>query len=250
MTNAVKIWTNKPSLLEIPECVPRSAAKFLPEWFKNAPTTTNQNPNVNFPLSEKLVPQTVKVCPAMQEFLCEGIIIPAWCDMYFAVDDNGGYHWKTSCDDFKLEIHPKEQFLDHSPAWIRRDVKAVFKAVSPWYIQTPPGYSVYQMPLFYQFNEDFTVLPGTVQTDRHFEINQPVLFHSEKKEFMIERGTPFALYIPYKRESLDYLVMAGGEVEKKMLEDCRTNLTTKFNRGYRLHTDRVCPMHEVKNGDN
>jgi hypothetical protein len=98
------------------------------------------------------------------------------------------------------------------------------------------------MPLFYHFNRNFTILPGTIQTDVHHKINQQVLFHTKKKEIVIERGTPFALYIPYKRETLDFEVIMQGKEEEKDLIVSDLHINTKFSGGYKNKAEKFCPM--------
>ena len=79
------------------------------------------------------------------------------------------------------------------------DGQFVFKAISPWKIITPPGWSVLQLPLFYHFNQEWSVMPGVIDTDIHSEINQQILYHGNGKEVVIKCGDPLVLYIPFKR---------------------------------------------------
>jgi len=237
--NAVKIWTTKPELLSIPECVPRPAIEFFPKWWDEIKTRHPENNS----LFEKINPssKSVKMCPGIYEFMSEGIVIPMWCDSYLSYKD-GTSTVMTSSNEYPWGAHSENQFLNHSPSWVQDEIKAVFKTICPWYIKTPPGYSVYQMPLFYHFERNYTVLPGSIQTDSHHEINQQVLFHSKETEIFIKRGTPLVAYIPYKRESLTYEVIAETEVEKQERIVSSAKINTKFYGGYRETTQPVCPM--------
>lgn len=240
MTNStVKIWTNKPELLGIPECVPRSASEFFPKWWDETSTRNITGDS----LLEKINPnKTIKMCPGIYEFMSEGIVIPMWCDSYLSVE-NGMIKIVTSSTEYpSWTTHSDSQFLNHSPAWVKDEIKAVFKTLCPWFIKTPPGYSVYQMPLFYHFDRNFTVLPGSIQTDSNYQINQQVLFHGKETEIFIKRGTPLAVYIPYKRESLKYEVMAETDIENQDRIISAAKVNTKFYGGYRETTEPVCPM--------
>jgi hypothetical protein len=68
------------------------------------------------------------------------------------------------------------------------------------------------------------------------------LFHSKETEIFIKRGTPLVAYIPYKRESLTYEVIAETEVEKQERIASSAKINTKFSGGYRETTQPVCPM--------
>ena len=75
--------------------------------------------------------------------------------------------------------------------------------------------------MFYHFNPDFTVLPGTIWTDIHHEINQQMVIHNYGETF-IARGTPLAMYIPIRRETFDYTVKVQED------EDQQNLLTSSF----------------------
>jgi hypothetical protein len=68
--------------------------------------------------------------------------------------------------------------------------------------------------MFYQHNPVFDVLPGTIWSDIHHEINQQMVF-KEYGEFTIERGTPLAVYIPYKRTKYNFKITNYTEEAQK-----------------------------------
>jgi hypothetical protein len=234
----IKVWTNIPELLDIPECIPQPAHKFLPKWWKDTPVYTKENLSFYEKLSDNF---TVKKCPAFPEFLYQGIVIPMWCDSYL-YSNKSEWKYKVPSSKFNWAIHKNNQFVDHIPSWAKDNIVATFKSTCPWYIKTPPGYSVYQLPLFYNFNQNYTVAPGSIQTDKHHQINQQVLFHTKKEEILIPRGEPFVWYIPYKREEFTYSIIGGGEEEKQDLKNSNIHIDTKFSNGYSGHTENVCPM--------
>ena len=83
------------------------------------------------------------------------------------------------------------------------------------------------MPLFYNFNENYSILPGVIDTDIHHDVNQQVLHHSEQQEIFIKRGDPFALYIPFKRTKYDLVVSAATEKDIKYFKQKIFNYATK-----------------------
>jgi hypothetical protein len=94
-----------------------------------------------------------------------------------------------------------------------------------------------QLPLFYHFNKNFSVLPGVIDTDIHHEINQQVLYHGGNDKIRINRGDPFALYIPFERKSkLGLEIRELNEADKKRFQKGDINIASKFvpNGLYRM----------------
>jgi hypothetical protein len=175
-------------LESIEECLPRPAKYFIPDWFKDIPSENSMS---------------VKFCPSFPDYFSQGYIIPMWADVMLKYDKKQDYfEWQGSDDIFKWETHGNNQFLNYSkPNFNGTDAQFVFKSNCPWKIITPPGWSVLQLPLFYNFNQEWSVLPGIIDTDIHPGINQQVLYHGDGKEVKINVGDPFVLYIPFKRSN-------------------------------------------------
>jgi hypothetical protein len=173
-------------LESIEECLPRPAKHFIPKWFKDIPSTNTMS---------------VKICPSFPDYFSQGYILPMWSDVQL-IHNEDGWAWRTPTDKFFWDKHDREQFLDYAQASFNGDdSQFVFKAICPWRIITPPGWSVLQLPLFYHFNKDYSVLPGIIDTDIHHEINQQVLYHGDGRPVDIKVGDPFVLYIPFKRSN-------------------------------------------------
>ena len=168
----------------IGECLPRPAKHFIPQWFKDIP-------------SKEI--GTVKDCPSFPDYFSQGYIIPMWSDVKLNFVKNVP-KFELSAKRFSFDIHENEQMLNYKKATFNgTEGQFVFKAISPWRIITPPGWSVLQLPLFYHFNQEWSVLPGVIDTDIHSEINQQILYHGNGKEIVIKCGDPLVLYIPFKR---------------------------------------------------
>jgi hypothetical protein len=203
-------------LESIEECLPRPAKNFIPQWFKNIPST---------------IPASVKVCPSFPDYFSQGYIIPMWCDVKLTYKkETDIWNWQSSSTIFDWENHSQEQFIDHTtPNLSGVDGQFVFKAICPWRIITPPGWSVLQLPLFYHFNKEWSVLPGVIDTDIYSEINQQVLYHGNDKEIEIKQGDPFVLYIPFKRSNkLDYEVRYKNSDDDYSFHKQLIGLTGKF----------------------
>ena len=67
---------------------PQLANKFLPDWYKK------QDFAKYFDTRNSNQPIQARNCPAIQEVMTDGIIIPAWSDIYFWVDEDVLY-WEV-----------------------------------------------------------------------------------------------------------------------------------------------------------
>jgi hypothetical protein len=196
----------------IEDCLPKPAKHFIPEWFKDIPSNDNAS---------------VKFCPSFPDYFSQGYIVPMWCDTKLQYDkEEDAWSLSTSSNLFSLDAHGNKQFLNYKKANFNGvDGQFVFKANCPWRVVTPPGWSVLQLPLFYHFNQEWSILPGVIDTDVHHEINQQILYHGNGKSIDLKSGSPFVLYVPFKRSNkLKLNVRYQNEDDKK------TNQLNKLKR--------------------
>lgn len=215
-------------LADIEECKPKPTNKFIPDWWKKMPTYIEEGkPHKGF---------TAKACPALPDYFSQGYVIPMWVDTVLKYDkESNTLEWRTgrNGNPFKWDYHDPVQFLNHvTPNFIGIEGTMTFKALCPWRIITPPGYSVLQMPLFYNFNQKFSVLPGVISTDIHHELNQQVLYYGNGEEIYIKRGEPFVQYIPFKRTKYDITIRDANEKDNNLFQKQATNLLGKFRGSY------------------
>jgi hypothetical protein len=223
-TSLIEVISTVKGLELVDEALPRAANKFIPEWWRDTPLIETSI------TTDEVIPGNVKNCPSFPDYFSKGIIIPMWADTLLKYDrSTDTFSWKTSYPDFSWDIHPNEQFLSHVPfKFLHQTGKFVFKSNCPWKIVTPPGYSVYQLPLFYHYTNEFTVFPGVIDTDTHHDINQQVLLTAEKDEIFIKRGTPFVQYVPFKRESLKTEIRYQTEEDKNKFDNYNLSFFTRF----------------------
>ena len=81
--------------------------------------------------------------------------------------------------------------------------KILLKFLNPWIIETPKGYSCKFTNPPNNWATDVELLQGIVDTDEYYsQVNFPFVWTGEEEgEFVIERGTPIAHVVPFKRES-------------------------------------------------
>lgn len=215
-SNKIQFISTVEGLETIEECLPRPAKHFIPKWFKDIPSQV-----------ENVV--TVKNCPSFPDYFSQGYIIPMWTDVKMNFVENYP-RFDVSAKRFSFETHTNAQMLDYKKANFNGiEGQFVFKANCPWRIITPPGWSVLQLPLFYHFNQEWSVLPGVIDTDIHTEINQQILYHGDGKEVIIKCGDPLVLYIPFKRaDKLKHEVRYQTQEEHKRFDKDQMILNQSF----------------------
>lgn len=203
------IWTNSlEEINNIPELHIKPAKEVIPEWFKNTPIF--DNPKDTIPNKIK----TVRTCPSFTEVFNEGFVMVSPTDIFITVNDEGMYTWQTPNEKIFIELHINEQYLKYANV---PNAKLVLKLVTGWWCFTPPGYSIRQLPLFYEDNPDFYVPYGTIKTDVNPEINPQIIITNNKKEIFIKQGQPLCTYIPFKRnDKLNLSIESNKKYLQKM----------------------------------
>jgi hypothetical protein len=193
----------------IPE--PKSANKFLPDWFKRLPPIAHNMDRDHF--GEK--PPTAKKCMPLLDSMSLGYIIPL----------AGDTHIKTNEDCSVIEAH--------NPPGVKtcefHDVRQVGEQTAPgfpanplkwinhWIIETAPGWSTLFIPPTNHFNPHFTCLSGLVDTDKYpKEVNFPAIWHTKSFDGSIYAGTPLVQVIPIRRDTLPKKAIARQATQKEI----------------------------------
>jgi len=190
---------------------------------------------------------TAKNCPAIPDMWNLGYVLPLWCDTKFTFSEGGRYTIVPSDNRFTFTHHGDSQYKDHLPKRVQDAVKMVIKANCPWRVRTPEGYSMMQLPMYYHHDELFEVLPGTIWTDIHHEINQQMVI-KKHGEFILKRGHPLAAYIPFRRDNFKTIIEGPNPRNRAWDLESRTRLWTKFRFGYRMSQaehKKKCPFHSL-----
>lgn len=176
--------------------------------------------------------KTVKKCIPFLDALTCGYVIPFPIDYSYRYDEeetkavfeiNQNIRYPET-DIFKIHSHANEQ-VPKNVRYNRRTVEAIFKFHNPWIIKTPPGYScIFTQP--FNRNYPFKIIDGIVDTDTYdLNINFPFYWsnvHNEK--VILEKGSPMALVIPFKRDSwkMECIQESKKETEKTGLKYLKT----------------------------
>ena len=190
---------------------PEPATKFIPNWWKDIPKYSNNKKKIDLDPGATV---TVKQCAPTIDMFSMGYIITLWADLLVTQTEHGPLvRWKTHQD--VLDMWSQEQVDNFEiPEGYSR---SVFKYLHGWRVLTKPGWStMFVHPFAYQ-NLPIRAISGVVDTDiLTTDINCPFVI---KKDFegVIEKGTPIAQIIPFKREEWSSKFTIASE-EKTYLE--------------------------------
>jgi hypothetical protein len=210
---------------------PKPCYKNIPEWY--ARTSKNNRKSGNCPFKSMVAnpaPKTnIKTCPAIFDYLTTGYIIPSWDNFIFRnIENSLAVNWERDCmhEDSAYKIfgtHPTEHQID---GMIKTEEKLLYggfhKILSPWFVKTPPGISLYLTNPSQYRDKRFTSVDAVIHPDENpislqwfFEWNQPIVETTldnpdfsliDVKNQVIKLGTPLMLIIPFRREHIKYNV--------------------------------------------
>lgn len=202
---------------------PVAANKVLPNWYKE---TKRSN---RFDTFKGNQPQTIKDCPAIQDFITTGFVINLWGHFYFHTEyDNNNVAVHQSWD-FTPRMYNSENIRkyvsghgikQHEMISLHTTINGdVLKFALPYSIEVPKGYSVLFVDPFYHERKDIRFLSGIVEHDKWSYVQFP--FEILKDSFMIEAGSPLILAVPFKREDnkLNLNTLKGDDKFYKKVDD-------------------------------
>lgn len=150
---------------------------------------------------------SVRRCAGTIDLLAAGVTLPAWTNFRFrpTVD---GKQWEHMADDFSPQggINNISGFpFESTGSCPMTDVRKIEqghypKLVNPWRMKTAPGWSTLMVPIYWEPNPNYTVVPAIVNTDIYHLMNV-VLNITGDTSFEIPFNTPLAQLIPFKRDS-------------------------------------------------
>ena len=140
---------------------PGYAANFMPDWYKNLPTTYKRKNEFNLEFESP----TVRSCHGIKETIRNGFIFPMWCDFIIEIDPDRSYRYQFSDAEKGLMEHNRVQYhglfedsiiIKFKNPWIAKTSRpASFYATQPLYhIGSIPEFFI--SPGFISFNERIT----------------------------------------------------------------------------------------------
>jgi len=224
------ILINKEHEYFIENYPPQLANKFLPKWYKDMKISTHYKHWVSATEGHKDEYMTAKNCPAIQDLLIQGIVIPLWGNLWFHTNEleNGivEQHWDFSgryANNKDINsIISKHKEIQYLNTGLKDTVsKELLKIQMPYKIIVPEGYSILYSDPFYHFRNDIRCLTGLVEADKWGFVTFP--FEILKNSFEIKAGEPLIHALFIKREDKIELINRLGTDEEYKLNDNQNN---------------------------
>lgn len=173
---------------------PAPSQHFQPEWFRKMEAYHGGKLRVTNGESNA----TAKKCTPMLDAISGGYTVPLWTDVIVSQNDENCPHidWRVSRPPFELH-GPSSREIPPPPGYDN----VVFKYGTFFKVETPPGYSIMVMPPAGHYDLPFHAIPAIIDTDQvSIDTNFPVWVKTGF-EGIVEKGTPVAQVIPFKREN-------------------------------------------------
>ena len=195
----VQFYTNNPMALEF--YPPMPSGKFMSQSLKNIKINHHLN---------------IKKCPGIIDYGRLGYVITSWQDIRINADEDGNYvAWemplnvndyvvKDQFDGMKLSeisFFEKEIFYNHFPR--KNTVKGILKINTPWMIKVPKNYRAMLLPVWYDNEERFSVIPGILDNEISNVVAVQIYWHELGKEEIIKAGTPLVKIILIEKEEVE-----------------------------------------------
>jgi hypothetical protein len=184
--------------------VPKPSKNYIPDWYKKLKPFTSGDYTLNtVGVNDKYSSQkTAKKCVPFLDTMTSGYMLETWCDIEVKEKDMLGEKsfeigW-LELDWHMIEPRAETPGLGAPPGYFSSPVSLK----TPYYIKTPPGYSILLTQPFNRFDLPFFALSGIVDTDKHplFPGSFPI-YVKRNSYGVIPKGTPIVQIIPFKREN-------------------------------------------------
>jgi hypothetical protein len=213
---------------------PVPASKALPDWYKKLDSYENDEKK---PVGNGGTSASAKRCMPIFDSITSGYIIFTHCDIWVSQreDEETGsivpyYEWAFTG---AIDFHPKKQLPEHPLDTGHK--KAYPKLISPWSIETPPGYSsLFISPMHRE--TPIIALPGVVDTDKYTApVNFPFVLRDPGMTGLIPAGTPIVQVIPFKRDKWTMKFGGREDIEKnvKTITKLRSLFFDSYKRQFR-----------------
>jgi hypothetical protein len=192
---------------------PRPAKSALPGWFREIPAIDTSA------IGARDGGITVKRCMPFLDALATGWVLPLAATVRLEITDGGrtvDSGWDF--DRAMVSHHSANQVRGHPHAG-----RAACKFHNYWAIRTAPGWSCLFLPPLNRPNGIFETVAGIVDTDRYTaHIHFPFFPTGPDGVHVIEKGTPIAQVIPFRRE--DSAIAGEVRAETPVEADERTRI--------------------------
>lgn len=143
-------------------------------------------------------------CPGIFGLLRHGWVMRTWSDIVIStIGDGVSFEWRTpqSLSPPAIEFVEEDHFVRFHEHWPKDSLKHALKYNSGWRVEVPKGFYLLEMPIPYQDDSRFDVLPGVFHRDYGWASMNPFFRWNVKDgSELIPAGTPIAQYILVPKE--------------------------------------------------
>ena len=202
-----------PEVADIQPIIP--ASEYKPKWWANAQKDfIEQTKHEDF--GTQKFTHTVK-CPGIFNLIRHGYILKTWQDIIIKTNgDKQNFEWFSSTNrgGDVVGFNPKEQLSDFYGGWDDA-LNCIVKINTPWRCVVPKGYYLFENPVPYSDDTNFTTLPGFYSQEYGVaQINVQLKWKAIKGTIKIPAGTPIAHYMLISQEHYPASIVAASERQK------------------------------------
>lgn len=208
----------------IPE--PVRAKTVVPDWFRKLPARDHDH------VSTSDNGLTIKRCMPFLDAMTTGWVIGLAATVRLDISENGARVDAGWDFDRTMVSHHGAHQVAGNP----RGPLPPCKFHNFWTIRTPPGWSCLFVAPLNRPNGVFEIVSGVVDTDAyHSEIHFPFFATAEDGLHVLEKGTPVAQVIPFRRQATDLAGAIRSESAQERKERVAVFRNTLASDGwYRL----------------
>jgi hypothetical protein len=219
-------------LLKLYPIVPATAADR--SWWKNMKARYFVNRQITKDgISKQQGMSTMKYCPGIFDFSNCGYIVPCLHDIKFYISKDKKVSWQIPkwLPQEWIEAHDKRE-VDSCPINHGKITAGVIiKVITPWFWETPKGWSTIITKPFYNYSNDFDVCPGIIDSDldnsSNHTINVFLRFNVVDKEIIFRAGQPLCQLIPFERQNTKLTItdVPSKKAQKMMQRDMAKSMS-------------------------
>jgi len=227
-------FTNNASAYEYSK--PDHARKFIPDWWKKLPNSSNTFP------ADKI--GTMKGCFGFTEMYNRGFMLPLWSDLNI-VKVNGQMHWQFADYNTVGTSHPAVQMGEYYDT----EKYQHLKIHSPWFLKEKEGVLFHVSQAFWNVQPfgDYVITPGLVEFKYQSGTNINMFILKSISDLLIEFTTPMLHYVPLddRRIELKYHLLTDSEFSLIVNAGSPNTFEFHYRKKKKLMQDREkskCPF--------
>jgi antitoxin (DNA-binding transcriptional repressor) of toxin-antitoxin stability system len=202
---------------------PFPAKAYLPEWFRKLPAVDDTK------LAMNDTGLTIKRCMPFLDAMTTGWIIPLAATVRMEIRENGAV-MEAGWDFDRTMVSNHAMHQVKSNPWGHRPPR---KFHNYWTILTPPGWSCLFINPLNRPNGLFEIVAGIVDTDTYpAVINFPFFATGPDGLHVLEKGTPVAQVIPFRRDVTEVETEIRAETKAEAEERVRTERKVMSGTGW------------------